>query len=95
MAAVSSKYKTGRLLGRIISFLGWIIVAIAFVFVILFVIGIVQKGVYSDHMMLLGVGGLTVGSVLTGVILVAVGQMLRATLDTADNTRLMLEQMQR
>lgn len=91
---VSSRYKTGRLLGRIISFLGWIVVAAAAIFLILFIIGLVQQGIYSDHIMLLGMGGLTVGCVLMGIILVAVGQMLRATLDTADNTRQMLDIMQ-
>jgi hypothetical protein len=91
---VSSRYKTGRLLGRIISFLGWIVVAAAVIFAILFAIGLTTRGEFADQMMILGMAGLAVGSILAGIFLVAVGQMLRATLDTADNTRQMLDIMQ-
>ena len=90
---IASRYRTGRLLARIISFVGWIVVAASIVLLILFLIGLAQQGVYSDHVMMFGMAGLTVGSILAGIVLVAVGQMLRATLDTADNTRQMLEIM--
>jgi hypothetical protein len=92
---LTSRYKTGRLLARIISFFGWIVVALSIVLAILFVIGLVQKDTYSDHTMVLGMAGLTVGTILAGIILIAIGQMLRATLDTADHTRQMLDIMQR
>jgi hypothetical protein len=86
------------LLARLIAALGWIVVGLALLALIGFLAsyfaysgdaGIAQEGA----LLAAGIGS-CLGVALSGLVLVAVGQMLRATLDTADNTRQMLAIMQ-
>src|SRR5687767_7397858 len=91
-----SAYRAGRLLARLIAALGWIIVGLAILGLAGFVISYFvyssaggDGGPYQGAMLASGIAsGLAV--IVAGLVVVAIGQMLRATLDTADNTRQML-----
>lgn len=97
-AALRTDYQTARLLARIISGIGWVVVLLGVLALIAAVIaaitmrgggdtlGGVNPGSYMGTMGL--VGGVSL--IVSGIVQIAVGQLLRATVDTADNTREML-----
>lgn len=96
-AALRTDYQTARLLARIISGIGWVVVAIGVLALIAAVIaaitmrgGDAMGGVTpASYMGTMGlVGGVSL--IVSGIVQIAVGQLLRATVDTADNTREML-----
>ncbi len=90
-------YKTGRFLARVISFFGWLLIVLAIVIpAIALAVGqrseaaLPQMGGPSVYVALAAICS---GLVLTGIILVAVGHVMPATMDTANATRQMLEIM--
>jgi hypothetical protein len=96
---ISSAYRTGRFLARLIAALGWVVVGLAILALIGFVASYFAYSgggaeIQQEGALLAAGIGSCLGVMLTGLVLVAIGQMLRATLDTADNTRQMLDIMQ-
>jgi hypothetical protein len=78
-----STYKTARMVSQIISLIGWAVVGLTFLFAFITLRGMGPYG-FIGFLLMLAVG------VLGGLILVAAGQIVRATVDTADNTGKML-----
>ncbi|MFO1032676.1 MAG: hypothetical protein U1E15_00720 [Hyphomicrobiales bacterium] len=95
--AYASKYGVARFLGRFIAFFGWLIVMLGLVAAVIS-IGTVVAASKDGTLQIAPVIALTpllisLSVVIAGIVQVAVGQILRATVDTADNTRRMLEIM--
>ncbi|MGH8583064.1 MAG: hypothetical protein ACREWG_09825 [Gammaproteobacteria bacterium] len=85
----SSTYGTARKVAGFVSFIGWILVGIG----ILGLGSLVQeaggiKQLFSDIGAIAGILSLLVS--VAGLLLVALGQVVRATVDNADNTGQML-----
>ena len=80
-----STYRTARTIAQIVSFIGWFTIASG-----IFVSYITYdkiKGTTNITILSVAIG------VFSGLILVMIGQMTRATVDTADNTGEMLDIM--
>lgn len=77
----TSTYFTARAIATLISAIGWIAVAISALLLIVAISG----GGMTRLFLLPSLGG-----ALSGLLLVGVGQLTRATVDTADNTGEML-----
>ena len=80
----SSTYKTARLIAKIVSFIGWVVVGIALLHAL-------YKLTQSHHgLEYLGLMA-AIAEFITGIILVALGQLTRATVDNADYSASVLE----
>ena len=75
-----SSYGTARLVAKLISFFGWIVLAGS----IIAGITIFSASERSDPAILAAVIGTAVGGFLSGIMLIATGQITRAVVDTAD-----------
>jgi len=75
-----SSYGTARLLAKLISFFGWIVLAGS----IIAGITIFSVSERSDPTIIAAGIGSAVGGFLSGVMLIATGQITRAVIDTAD-----------
>ena len=75
-----SSYGTARLLAKVISFFGWIILAGS----IIAAISVFSASERSDPTIIAAVIGSAVGGFLSSVMLIATGQITRAVIDTAD-----------
>ena len=91
-------YRTGRFLARVISFCVWLVIIVA-VALAVFAIGL---GSYRSNVGVaafgFGIGGAIIvllSGLITGILLVASGHMMRVTMDTANAIRQMLSTMQR
>lgn len=94
MSPYVSTYKTGKAVGRILSFLGWVTTAVGAVLLVYCVVQAVRSasgpldtpfGTLAGGTSLYGILA-SVGFVLSGLFQVAWGQAVRAVLDTADHT---------
>ena len=75
-----SSYGTARLVAKLISFFGWIVLAGS----IIAGVTIFSASERSDPTILAAVIGTAVGGFLSGIMLIATGQITRAVVDTAD-----------
>lgn len=80
-AAYKSDYETARKVAMVISALGWIIVAVG----VVAAIALAAQSRYGDSAFMLALPGLALS--ISGLFLVAGGQVTRATVDNADHTR--------
>ncbi|MFZ2634424.1 MAG: hypothetical protein WA081_15800 [Desulfosalsimonadaceae bacterium] len=85
----TTTYGTARMLCQIVSFVGWAAVTISG---LIFFLSIIKSA--DNGFALIGILPSLAG-IIGGLILVMVGQMTRATVDTADNTGQMLAVMKK
>lgn len=82
----TSTYSTSRFIAQFVSFFGWVVVSIS---VIILLVSLVQSTKSYGGLALMGLFPAFAG-ILSGLLLVMIGQFTRATIDTADNTGHML-----
>ncbi len=78
----TTTYGTARLIAQFVSSVGWIVVAIS---LLILLVSLAKSIDSHDNFALMGLLPSFSGAV-SGLLLVMVGQMTRATVDTADNT---------
>lgn len=89
--AYQSEYVTARMVSKFISFLGWVVFTIGII-VVFASMASNQQSIFGDastYLVLLP--GLA--TVVSGLFLVAAGQVTRATVDNADHTREILNEI--
>ena len=87
----TSAYNSTRLIAQFVSFVGWVLVIIGTLgFVLILAMGFLSYRVPDLTELLSCLAG-----VMGGLFLVLVGQLTRATADTADNTGEMLSMMKK
>lgn len=99
MSPYLSTYKTGKIIGRVLSFLGWVLVTAGAVLLLYSGIQCVKSaagpvdtpfGTLVAGAALYGIV-VSAGLLIGGLLQVAAGQAVRGVLDTADHTGEMLE----
>lgn len=81
----TTTYGTARMIAQCISFIGWIIVIIG---CLILIVSLIQST--KDHSFALMGLIPAFAAIISGLLLVMIGQMTRAMIDTADNTGQML-----
>lgn len=91
-SAVPSDWDLTRTIARVVSFLGWVVLIIGLVAAPIMLIVVETR---SDRMgeFLLAVAAQTLGAALTGLVLVLIGHVARAVVDTTENSGRMLDIM--
>jgi len=86
VAEYESDYKTARGIASLISFLGWVSVAIGVILALTIFIGLSSQRYGVAESIFISLLP-SIGLVISGLFLVAAGQVTRATVDNADHTR--------
>jgi hypothetical protein len=81
----TTTYGTARMIAQCVSFVGWIVVTIG---CLILIVSLFQST--KDHSFALMGLIPAFAAIISGLLLVMIGQMTRATIDTADNTGQML-----
>ena len=82
MQHYNSTYKTARLISKITSFVGWVLIAVSIYFLVVFIlVGINERG---SGPFILAMSLAPIGGIIAGLFLVIAGQHTRATVDIAD-----------
>ena len=83
----SSDYGTARIIAKVVSFLGWIVVVAGIVGI---VYGVRKGLLYGGRDAVLIAVTPGMATVMMGIVMVVMGQITRATVNTADDTRQIL-----
>lgn len=84
----ATNYGTVRVLSQLIIFLGWTTVIVSLAFVVIGILNLTGGGWSISNALTLQAPILAIA--ISGLATVVAGQVLRATIDTADNTRKIL-----
>lgn len=87
-----SNYETAIFVSGIITFVGWLVVAIG-ILVTGFGLASLSKMYSINFASFIGVAVPGIGGIISGLFLVAVGQVVKATVDNADHTRQILNRL--
>ena len=87
---IVDQYETASAVGSLISGLGWVVVVLPIMAAVSMLTG--SPGPIESMIMTIAA---TAGVSLAGLVVVAIGQITRAVVDTANNTRAMRERMDR
>ena len=82
-----STYETTRIITKLVSFIGWVVVVISLLVFLIVVIKSSESRYGFNWLALLP----ALGGFISGLLLVISGQFTRATVDSADNTGQILE----
>jgi hypothetical protein len=83
-ASMDTRYGTARVLASFLEVIGWIVIVLGCLGSIMATINFGLWGSLAG-----------IGAVFSGLIIIVFAQVLKATVDTADNTRAMLAEMRR
>ncbi|WP_240205261.1 hypothetical protein [Vibrio sp. CyArs1] len=89
-----SNYSTAKLISSLISVIGWTVFAVGII-VLLLSLGMLGGRYGVNFWLFLSAIAPGAGTMVSGLFLVATAQVVRATVDNADNSRQILEHLQR